>query len=209
MHVVDGNVTPEFTKLLVQIAEGYPTTGNLTEGTIRIYAWALGDYTVEQVRDACLRLFRDGSGFFPSTVEILRALGATSVDDAGLLAWAQFRQAAAEVGAYASLEVEDPAAAQALVDVFGSWHAYCEHEEGPALTQRRKEFIAAYRVARARLVHSGGKVPRLFGLLESGGGYVPTTRSIVGRITAAGTIEKRKDTTRALPAAGDDLEIEP
>jgi hypothetical protein len=207
MHVIDGNVTPEFTKLLVQIAEGYPTTGNLSEGTIRIYAWALGDYTVEQVRDACLRLFKDGSGFFPSTVEILRALGATSVDDAGLLAWAQFRQAAADVGTYASLEVEDAAAAQALRDVFGSWHAYCEHEEGPAFTQKRAEFLAAYRAARARLVHGGGKVPRLFGLLESGGGYVPTPRSIVGRITASGAVEKRRDASRALPSG--DLEIEP
>lgn len=208
MHVVDGATTPEFTRMLVEVAEGYTTTGNLSAGTIRIYAWALSDYSVDQIRSACMRLFKEGSGFFPSTVEILRALGATSVDDAALLAWAQFRQAAAEVGAYASLEVEDAAAAQALVDVFGSWHAYCEHEEGPALTQRRAEFLAAYRAARARLVHGSGKVPRLFGLLESGGGYVPTPKSIVGRITASGAVEKRADTSRAL-TEGTNLEIEP
>lgn len=208
-HFVDGNVTPEFTRLLIEIAEGYPTTGNLSEGTIRIYAWALADYSVEQIRVALLSLFKVGSGFFPSTVEILRQLGASTGDDAGLLAWAQFRQAAADVGAYASLEVEDVAAAQALVDVFGSWHAYCEHEDGPAMTQRRAEFLAAYRAARAKHVHAeGGKVPRLFGLLESGGNYTPTPRSIVGRITAGGTVEKRHDAPRALPQ-GSDLEIEP
>lgn len=207
-HFDDGNVTPEFTRLLVEIAEGYPTTGNLSEGTIRIYAWALSDYTVDQVRVAMLTLFKTGSGFFPSTVEILRQLGASTGDDAGLLAWAQFRQAAADVGAYASLEVEDAAAAQALVDVFGSWHAYCAHEEGPAMTQRRAEFLAAYRAARSRHVNAeGGKVPRLFGILESGGGYTPTPRSIVGRITAGGAIEKRRDTSRALTQG--DLEIEP
>jgi hypothetical protein len=207
MHIVDGNVTPEFTRLLVQIAEGYVTTGNLSEGTIRLYAWALSDYTVEEVRVACLQLFKDGSGFFPSTVEILRRLGATSVDDAGVIAWTQFRQAAIEVGAYASLEVEDAAAAQALVDVFGSWHAYCEHEEGPSLTQKRAEFLVSYRAARARLAHgAGGKVPRLFGLLESGAGYVPTSKSIIGRLTAGGGVEKRADTSRALPAMPEDIE---
>lgn len=205
MHVIDGDVTPEFTRLLVQIAEGYPTTGHLSEGTIRIYAWALGDYTVDQVRDACLRLFRTGSGFFPSTVEILRQLGSTSNDDAGLLAWARFRQAAADIGAYASLEVEDAAAAEALTQVFGSWHAYCEEAEGPALAEKRKEFLAAYRVARA--LDGTPRVRRLFGLLESGGRYAPTPRSIVGRITASGAIERRPDVTRSL--AQGDLEIEP
>lgn len=207
MHVIDGNVTPEFTRLIVAIAEGYPTTGNLSEGTIRIYAWALGDYTVEQIRGAFLRLFKEGSGFFPSTVEILKQLGATSSDDAALLAWAQFRQAAADVGGYASLEVEDAAAAQALLDVFGSWHAYCEEEEGPAMAMKRKEFLAAYR----RRLHSPdvpGKALRLFGRLESGGGYVPTSHSIVGRITASGAIEKRPDAARSLPRASD-LDVEP
>lgn len=208
MHVIDGDVTPEFTQLLVQIAEGYPTSGNLSEGTIRIYAWALGDYSVDEIRAACLRLFRAGSGFFPSTVEILRALGASTGDDAGLIAWAQFRQAASDVGAYASIEVEDVAAADALVAVFGSWHAYCEQEDGPSMTQRRAEFLAAYKVSRLKQFDVRERVTarRLFGLLEAGGGYVPTPKSIVGRLTMEGAVEKRRDAGRSLPAAD---EIEP
>lgn len=203
-HVVNGAVTPEFARLLVQIAEGYPSSGNLSEATIRIYAWALGDYSVDEISVAFMRLFREGTGFFPSTVEILRALGAVTGDDAANLAWAQFRQAAFDVGAYVSLEVEDAAAAQALLDVFGSWHAYCAESEGPALATKRKEFIAAYRAAkfRPRAVHA----PRLFGLLESGGGYTPTGKTVVGRMLADGSVTVAPDATRAL---GTGLDIEP
>lgn len=206
MHVVDGHVTPEFTKLLVQIAEGYPTTGNLSEGAIRIYAWALSDYTVAEVREACVALFKDGSGFFPSTVEILRRLGSVPADDAGLLAWASFRAAAADVGAYASLEVEDLAAGHALLDVFGSWHAYCGEEEGQSLLAKRKEFLAAYRAERHRASQEPAKPMRLPGLLESGANYVATSRTIVGRISARGDVAVDYDRPLALDAGS---EIEP
>ena len=141
----DGHVIPVFAELMVRLAIAYPTTGRLSEMTIRTYARALGDVPWPALTEAGARAIRE-SRFFPSVAE-LRGYVEASVDDAGLLAWAWLGEQAERIGAYASLSVADPCAAAALEAVFGSWPAYCA-TEGPALGARRAEFLAAYRQAR-------------------------------------------------------------
>jgi hypothetical protein len=201
VHVADGAVTATFAKFMVQLAAHYPTTGKLSEATIRTYALALDGHTVDEIRSAVGRALGDGtlSNFFPSLPERMRLLR-PSTDDAALIAWALFRRAAEDVGSYASLEVEDAAAGEALRLVFGSWPAYCAQEEGPALGARRQEFLAAYREAKRRLPPAPLPL-RLQGLCESTGEYRGGPATVVGRLTAAGAVLTLPDATpvRSLP----------
>ncbi len=195
MHVrADGAVTADFVRVMLQVAAAYPTTGKLSEPTIRTYAVGLGGYTAQQVMAAWGKAFRDGAlnSFFPSLPDMLRLLE-PSADDAALVAWATFRRAAEDVGAYASLEVEDAAAAEALELVFGGWPGYCGIEEGPALGARRQEFLAAYRDARRRRA-PGTQPCRLAGLCEATGRYRGGPGVVVGRLTAAGHVQTLPDT---------------
>jgi hypothetical protein len=176
----DGSVTPEFAELLVKLAAGWPYF-KLTELTIRVYARVLDDMPLADVRRACGRALSTGGEFFPAAPQLRRALEA-SPDDAALLAWTTLTQAASGAGAYMSITVEDAAAADALVQVFGSWPAFCAAEDGPALAMRRQEFLAAYRDATRRLAPGGPWRP-LAGLCELAGPNVPgaTWRALVGR----------------------------
>lgn len=201
LHVVDGAVTPAFAKMMVQLASAYPTTGKLTEATIRTYAAALGDHTVEEIRAAVGRSLRDGSlsNFFPSLPELLGLLTPSSAD-AALLAWASLRRAAEDIGAYSSVEFEDAATAEAVQLVFGGWPAYCELEDGPALGARRSEFLAAYRDARRRLPPAAPPC-RLAGLCEATGKYNGGPGVVIGRLTATGQVQTLPDAPQrpALP----------
>jgi len=146
MHVHDGAVDGRFAELMVTLAESLGV--RLTEARIRLYAHLLGDVTIDDLRVAFGRAARERtSGFFPTVGELRSFLGPT-VDDGALIAWTALGRAAAEAGAYATIEFEDALAASALVDVFGSWAAFCATEDGPALALKRQEFLAAYRQAR-------------------------------------------------------------
>ena len=192
----DGHVTPIFAAMLVRLAANYPTTGKLSEATIRSYAATLGDVPVRDLIDACARHLQhpasaDEAKFFPSAPTIA-AWAAATADDAAVLAWATFRRAAEDVGAYASIEVEDACAAHALVSVFGSWAAFCAAEAGPAEYARRQEFAAAYREAcrRARMAVGATRLP---GLCEGLGRYLGGPAAVVGRLTAGGRVRLEPD----------------
>lgn len=156
----NGAVDARFARLMVGLGE---TLGvKVDESRHRAYAKLLGDV---EWSDLCAAFGRAGreraSGFFPSPGELRRYVAPTE-DDAAVLAWMGFSQAASRAGAYGSLEVEDGAAAEALSVVFGSWPAFCGSSEGPELATRRQEFMAAYRNARRR----NAKPKRLAGLCE-------------------------------------------
>jgi hypothetical protein len=156
----NGHVTDEFAKLMVQLASAYAAmSGKLSEPMIRVYAVGLGDLSIDQLKAAMGIVLRE-SVFWPSVADIRKAaLG--SADDAGVLAWMALRRAAAEVGSWASLTVEDGAAAHALDATFASWPEFCRLEEGPEMHTRRQEFLAAYRAARGRT-----RGTKLLGLCE-------------------------------------------
>ena len=172
-YYVDGGVVPEFARTIVEFAEAWGA--RLTEQRIRVYAQALGH--VEW--DALLRAFSACVAecrTFPTVAEILRHAQPSS-DDAALLAWTGLCRAVSRVGSWTSVDVADGAAAQALVDVFGSWAAFCAVEEGPELALKRQQFLAAYRQARR-----GSPPPRrLDGLCAASG----PSGGILGRIDGA------------------------
>jgi hypothetical protein len=174
-----GNVLPRFAELMVKLAGAWGT--RLDEVRIRVYALALGDVPFDDVQRACGQAIKE-SRYFPSVAE-LRACVAPSGEDAGLIAWTALWQAAATVGAYVSIVVEDGAAAEALETVFGSWAVFCETDDGPGLGARRQEFLAAYRAARRR---ARGPV-RLIGLLpavpDALAGHVWVARIAGARVT--------------------------
>jgi hypothetical protein len=191
----DGAVDPQFAKLMLTLAEALGA--KLTESRIRIYARLLGDVPYEQLRVAFTRAANEEeSGFLP-TVGKLRRYISPSEDDAVVLAWTALAGAAETVGAWQSIEVEDGAAAEALLAAFGSWQAYCETEHGPALALKRQEFFAAYRQA----VRTGaGRRPwkRLPGASEaSGQAHAAGGRHTwAARLTAHGLVEAVRDTPR-------------
>jgi hypothetical protein len=173
--VTDDVVVDErFAALMVALAEAFG--GRLTEQRIRLYAQALGDLPLAQVELAVQRGIRE-SRYFPSVAE-LRAFVQPTGDEAALLAWSGFQRAAADVGAWASLVVEDPCAAEALEAVFGSWPEYCSLE-GPAVGARRQEFVAAYRASQ-RKVRPAASVT-LTGWCEAGW---------VGHLTTGGEVRR-------------------
>ena len=188
-----GHVAEWFGRVVFETAEICGI--KITEARVRGYAADLGDLEPAQIIEAFRKCRRDGSGFFPSVAELRRQVVATP-DDRALLAWNAMEQAAAKVGAYQSIEFEDPAAARALVMVFGSWPSWCQQEMGPELLVKRQQFLAAYREVRRQ--EAAGAAPiRLSGLLESGGNYQRLPQLAVGRVTAHGVVQ---NVTEALQA---------
>lgn len=196
----DGGVEPAFSGLLARLAMAYGTS--LSEQRIRIYADVLGDVPFRELAEAIGRAantFR----YFPSIAEIRQALR-PATDEAALVAWAGLQRAAAEVGAYATLDVEDGAAAYALAHVFGTWPEFCACPDGPSLAARRHEFVAAYKSASAR----GTASRRLVGLCAPGAPEDERVRVTWGaRLLADGAIVPERERPRlappALPEKGD------
>ena len=185
-HVTpDGHVTEAFSELMLQFAEGPGV--RLSEQRIRLYAHALGDVPLDVVRSRGGRVLQRERRF-PFIADLR---GETGEDDAALVAWAALNRAASRVGGWASLEVEDEAAAVALLNVFGSWPAFCEMEDGPALAQRRQEFLACYRRAMRRVTHRRAEPRRLPGICEQQSGVVPAGAE-VGRLTEGGDVLSRR-----------------
>lgn len=198
----DGFVTDEFADLIVKLANGYPTTGRPTTPQILWYARVLGDVTIDELKVAVVRASREGSSFFPSAPDLYRFARGT-LDDAAVLAWTAFEHAAREVGAWASVEVEDERAAEALEFVFGSWPNFCHMDDGPALAVKRQEFIAAYkspRVGRSAIEQT--KV--LVGICDRGESrFSGQPRNVAWRIESRrGLLQCRLAPTGALVAVG-------
>lgn len=205
-----GDAAPWFGALMLEAAEACGV--KISEGRVRIYAHEFAREEPHRVVEAFRRARREGKGFFPSISEVLQQLG-PSTDDAALLAWTGLERAAAQVGAYASLEIEDPCTAAALLATFGSWSAYCATEMGPDLLVKRQAFLAAFREARRRQP-VGAQPLRVAGLLEAGGRDHRSPASWTARLTAGGDVvqERERPTlpggedVRRLTAGGDDGE---
>jgi hypothetical protein len=120
--------------------------GHLTDARIEAYWLALHDLDLAVFQAAAIAALK-GCKFFPAPAEI-RELAEGSPEDRGQRAWAQLQQAATAVGGYASIRLEDPATATALVCTFGSWVRFCTVELDPPMwASKRKEFAANYRIA--------------------------------------------------------------
>lgn len=139
-------VSEDFAKAMVYLAEAYGVS--LSEQRIVIYADALSDLSMDQVKTAMRRAVRECK-FFPA-VSDLRALVIGAPSDEGMIQWTGLCRAAERFGAYQHLIVHDHATSEALKCVFGNWGSFCEQcVEGPALAIKRQEFLAAYRFYKA------------------------------------------------------------
>lgn len=177
-----------FGDALVALAEAYPSF-RLREGTVRIYWAVVRGLPPDAVLGAIGRAPAEHPNFFPTAGQ-LRALIVPPVDDAGLLAWVGLHRAASSVGAYGDLDCADPAVAQALLSVFGSWPAFCEQCSdiaSAAWNSKKQEFLAAYREAR-RTGDAATARARVAGLL----GDASPSRTWVATLTEAGGVHVHK-----------------
>jgi hypothetical protein len=182
----DGAVDADFAVNLGNLATSLGAP--IDDERIRMYAIQLDRYSPEDlVRMFAVAADTCRGGFLPSIGEL------TGAEDAALIAWAGLDKAAREVGAWSGLDVLDGAAAAALTLVFGSWPAFCEMDDGPALAIKRTEFLAAYRAAR----RNGKTAPsHLRGRTELDASWErPALRAKVwtAQLTEAGEIIKRRD----------------
>lgn len=164
-----------------------------SEAKMRVYHCFLYDVPRETLEGACARAVKE-CRFFPTVAELRQLCGEPSAEDAALRAWGALDLAAANVGAYASIEIEDGAAVEALLQTFGSWPQFCHVDRGPELALKRQQFIAVYRTARLRPF---GR-QRLAGLLEAEGTVATgllAARVWRGVLTAGGGIEIRRGET--------------
>lgn len=84
----------------------------------------------------------------PSEVRDLVCGDAASASETAWIAW---REAAAKVGGYSSLLIEDPVLAETLTAMFGSWVKACAAEFSEEMwSAKRKEFERVYRVMALR-----------------------------------------------------------
>lgn len=188
----DGTIAAWFGRLFEDLAEAYPSM-RVRAGQVKVYAQALQDLTPDQIRAAMGRAILDNK-FFPSVAE-LRAYVLPMPDDAAVLAWAALEQAASKIGAWQSLECEDPCVAEALLVAAGDWPSFCALEEGPQKMVVRQSFLAAFKDAR-RKVPVGAPPLRCAGLLPTG----PSRAGLaVGRITARGEVVAGREASE-LPA---------
>lgn len=199
----NGAVTEEFHRLMETLAEALGC--RVTEAQVRAHAQLFADVEIDDLMMMFRRAAREiefGGGY--PTPGLLRTFLRPRLDDAALLAWSTLSQAAERVGAWQNLYVDDPALAAAVDAVFGSWPEFCALADGPQLTLKRQEFIAAYKTAR----RFGEALPPrvLIGLCG------PTDPEVAehvwaGRIKLDGTIETKRDVA-ALPAAPQRKEID-
>ena len=188
------DVTPQFAKLMVTLAAAYTTAqAKLSEAQIRVYFAALSDIPHDQLASACLRAVRENQ-WFPTCAELRRFVEA-SPEDRALLAWNGLQTAAAEVGAYASLELEDVCAAEALCQVFGSWPGYCALDSRD-VSQRKSDYLAAYRAARrsAQPPVAAVALPGLCQTLGTPASALPEAPTTWrGRLTVQGQVVVERD----------------
>lgn len=201
-YYVDGAADREFAEMMVVLAEACGAT--LTETQVRVYAQLLSDVEPSDLRRAFRAVVNEPSdrrNFLPGVPEIRKFLKATA-EDAALLAWTALDHAAGAAGAWASVEVEDACAADALLSVFGSWPAFCEAEDGPQLAMKRQEFLAAYR-QRRREGRTASAPVRLAGRCESSGGQaLQSGRTWTALITSDARVIARRDQPRLAGAVG-------
>lgn len=134
---------PDFTTRLLAIAEMY--NEKLSESKILLYFDALMDLPLESVFQGFRKSLRY-SEFFPRPAKVREHIEGTRADKAEL-AWVTWKEAARKHGAMASLEIDDPALAETILTVFGSWPASCALELSDEMwSSKRKEFERVFRI---------------------------------------------------------------
>ena len=137
----------EFRHRLMLLAEVFDL--KLAATRQALYFEALRDVPFEGVIQAMNQAVKTCT-FFPKPAE-LRAFALGDDEDRAEAAWLLCRQAMRQAGAYASLAVQDPALAETILAVFGSWPQACQTDLSPEMwASTRKTWGRVYRVITGR-----------------------------------------------------------
>lgn len=141
-----------FTALLQTVGEIYdqtvsPARATMYFGQLRAYEYEIVELAIAKFLDS------EASKFgFPKPIHIREIIeGSQSEQEAN--AWLAVNESIRRIGVWQSLIVADPAIADAIVRVFGSWASLCQqaNESSPYVWEnRRRDFVAAFRLARKR-----------------------------------------------------------
>lgn len=104
----------------------------------RTYAIALAHLGVEQIEIACLQAMQQCQ-YFPRPVELIELVAGT-LEQRAAIAWDKLYAAIYEVGAYKSVEFDDPVISRCVQNC-GGWQAVCEKQ----VTWLKKDFMQAYK----------------------------------------------------------------
>lgn len=134
---------PTFVTLLSDVMAFYRQ--DLSEFVIGVWWQACSRFDLEQVRKAMTEHAMDPEAgrWPPKPADIVRALHGTNTDRA-LIAWGHVYRAIESVGAYQSVQFDDPAIHAAIVDL-GGWEVLCTSKvDDLPFLQRR--FCESHRV---------------------------------------------------------------
>ncbi len=140
---------PMFVAALSAVAEIFER--DFSDAAQMLYFDALKDLALAD----CLRALETASRlntFMPRPAELRQfARGSLDPELAVEAAWLRYRQLARQVGGYQSVTITDPALADTLLEMFGTWEQACWSEFTPEMwAAKRKEFGRVYRVMQER-----------------------------------------------------------
>lgn len=137
---------PRFATLLVALAEVFDKP--LSDAVLGVYFDALKDLPIEVVQNA-VAVSIGSLKFMPKPAEIRECAGAgaPALADRALLAWTAAWEAVHRVGAWRSVQFDDPVMI-ATIDGMGGWTAFCRPQV--AEQWHRKEFLDLYRALDAQ-----------------------------------------------------------
>lgn len=139
-----------FSDLIQAVGEWYDQT--VSAARIAMFFGALQEYDFDVVVAAVNKfLSSDAAKYaFPKPIHIKEIIdGSDAERDANV--WLALTEAVRRIGVFQSIVVADPFLAAAIIRVWGSWVACCDYRarsDEILWNSRRKDFVAAYRLAK-------------------------------------------------------------
>lgn len=137
-------MTPEEIEIRTLIAQTHSMYGKEASQFIAdAFYFAVGHYGAVAVKKAIYGHIQDPSKgqFCPKPADLIARLEGTSSDRA-TVAWLKARQAASDIGAYSSIEFDDPLIA-GVIEAMGGWPKFCRIE-GKDISYAGHEFGKSY-----------------------------------------------------------------
>lgn len=160
---------PEFAQILTAMAEIYDK--ELSEISVQLYWNCLKHLDFDHFREACAKCV-ETSKFMPKPAEILQNASGGPRETHAIREWDAIQAAVSSVGAYQSVEFDDPVTAKAATAV-GGWSELCRPTEDEHwLRKRFIETWLAYDQVRTEIEQQPKN--RCRGLLEADGGQFHT-----------------------------------
>lgn len=148
----------------------------LSEHTVSLYWEALKDYSDQDIMKA-FNVAAKSCRFFPKPVDLIECIDGEK-SDKSLLAWEKVYKAISGVGAYESVQFDDPAI-HSCIELMGGWPQLCQCKVDE-IKWKQKEFENLYRVMSKREDHSG-YLPGIFETDNAARGFkVPTNVKMIG-----------------------------